>query len=147
LATGASCSAAAAYVKGTVKSALASGSTAAARLKGHTIATALDVYFTDPGLGGNALKAKKPVGSAVIDLTRVCQMTDVTTGASTCGGTYVDVTSAFGGASSLSVSALLACAAGQSNSSGTSWYGGSASLQELARTTFAAINNQKAFRA
>jgi hypothetical protein len=146
LASNASCASAAAYVKTTVKAAIASGATMGARLKGHTLATALDVYFTDTTLGGNALKAKKPIGGAVIDLTTVCQMTDGTTGASTCGGSYVDATSAFGGAGSLSVSALLAYATGQSNSGGTTWYGGSSTLQELARTTFAAVNNQKAFR-
>lgn len=147
LAANASCATAAAYAKATIKSAIASGASEPARLRGHTIATALDVYFTDPALGGNKLNAKKPVGGALIDLTTVCQMTDGTTGASTCGGTYVDATSAFGGASSLSVSALLSYAAGQANSGGTTWYGGNAALEELARTTFAAINNQKAFNA
>jgi hypothetical protein len=55
------------------------------------------------------------------------------------------VSSAFGGATSLTVSQLLAYAASQSNVGGTSWYGQVKVTQGLAKDAFDAINNQAAF--
>ena len=55
------------------------------------------------------------------------------------------LSAAFGGATSMSVSGLLSFASGQSNSGGTTWYGNVKATQELAKDTFDAINNEKAF--
>ena len=35
------------------------------------LATALDVYFSDPSLGGNKIGAPTPIGGVNIDLTQV----------------------------------------------------------------------------
>jgi hypothetical protein len=74
------------------------------------LATALDVYFSDPALGGNKIGAfnglgsKQPViGSIVIDLTKVCAMNDGNSGSGTCSGTFENASSAFGGATSMTV--------------------------------------------
>src|SRR5438445_10432785 len=45
-------------------------------LKAQMLATALDVYFSDPALGGNKIGAPGPIGSDLIDLTKVCNMID-----------------------------------------------------------------------
>ena len=49
------------------------------------------------------------------------------------------------GATSLTVSQMLAYAASQSNSGGSLWYGNVKSVQELAKNVFDAINNEVAF--
>ena len=82
-----------------------------------------------------------------IDLTQVCVMITSTGGISTCSGTYESVSSAFGGATSMTVSQMLAYAASQSNSGGSLWYGNVKSTQELAKNAFDAINNEVAFGA
>ena len=56
-----------------------------------------------------------------------------------------NVSSAFGGATSLTVGQMLYYAASQSTSSGTTWYGNVKSTQELTKDAFDAINNQVAF--
>ncbi len=64
------------------------------------------------------------------------------------GGTcssYADVSAAFGGATSLTVSQMLSYAAGQSNAGGSLWFGNVKSMQELAKDAFEAINNKTAF--
>jgi hypothetical protein len=71
-------------------------------------------------------------------------MIDSSNGTATCSGTFRNVSSAFGGATSLTVSQILAYAASQSNPGGTVWYGNVKSTQELAKDTFDAINNQVA---
>jgi hypothetical protein len=51
---------------------------------------------------------------------------------------------AFGGASHLTIDAMLAYAASQSNSGGTTWYGQVKATQVLAKDAFAKINDQSA---
>lgn len=66
------------------------------------------------------------------------------------GGRTVDVSdwsAAFGGADAMTVDQMLAYAASQSNVGGTSWYGQSKSVQELAKNAFDGINNQVVFAA
>ena len=75
-----------------------------AMLKAQMLATALDVYFSAPNLGGNRLTAPIPIGSVSIDLTKVCHMLDAANGSATCGSSYRNVAAAFGGATSLTVS-------------------------------------------
>ena len=141
----ASCSTVATYVTNIIKAANASGSSMNAMLKAQMLATALDVYFSDPALGGNKISAPAPVGGVTIDLTKVCSMIDSSSGTGTCFGTYLNASSAFGGATSLMVSQILAYAASQSTSGGSLWYGNVKSVQQLAKNTFDAINNQAAF--
>jgi hypothetical protein len=134
----ATCAQVAAYVTTIIKSASCGGSTCNAMLKAQMLATALNVYFSDPALGGNAINAGTPIGGVTIVLTMVC--TDIPT----CS-TFVDVSSAFGGAASLTVSQMLAFAASMSNVGGSIWYGNVKATQVLAKDAFDAINNQVAF--
>jgi hypothetical protein len=140
LASNSSCSAVATYVTNVIKAANASGPSMNAMLKAQMLATALDVYFSDPALGGNQIGAPSPIGAVAIDLTKIC------TNIGVCSN-YIDSSSAFGGSSSLTVSQILAYAAGQSNAGGTIWYANVKSVQERAKDVFDAINNQVAFSA
>jgi hypothetical protein len=138
-----SCKDIAAYVTNVIKAASSSGSSMNPMLKAQMLATALDVYFSDPALGGNKISAPVPIGGVTIDLTNVCKMIDGSGGTATCtAGSLRSVSSAFGGATSLTVSQMLAFAASQSNVGGTTWYGNVKTTQELAKDAFDAINNQ-----
>lgn len=153
LSAAANCAQVATYVYNVVKAANAGGSTMNAMLKAQMLATALDVYFSDPALGGNKIGAfnglgasQQPLGAVIIDLTKICHMLDGSGGA-TCGGVYESVSAAFGGATKLSVSDMLTYAASQSNAGGSIWYGNVKATQGLAKDAFDAINNQVAFSA
>ena len=100
-------------------------------LKAQMLATALDVYFSDPALGGNRIGASAPIGGLTIDLTAI-------------GGSE-NVSAAFGGATSMTVSQMLTYAAGQSTVGGTVWYGNVKARQGLAKDAFDGINNQIVF--
>jgi len=130
LSASAGCSTAATYVSGIIAAANAGGASMNAMLKAQMLATALDVYFSDPALGGNRIGAPAPIGGVVIDLTNI-------------GGT--NTSAAFGGATGLSVSELLAYASSQANSGGSTWYGNVKATQQLAKNTFDAINNARAY--
>jgi hypothetical protein len=80
------------------------------------------VYFSDASLGGNALGATAAVGSVRFDLT--------------------GVGAAFGGANSLTGLELLAFQNSVATSGGSVWYGNAKAVQELAKNTFDAINNE-----
>jgi len=141
----ASCSLEATYVYNLIKAANASGSSMNAMLKAQMLATSLDVYFSDPALGGNKIAAAQPIGGEKIDLTKVCVMIDSSTGTGSCSGNTESTSGAFGGATSGTVSFLLTYAAGQSNSGGSVWYGQIKTTQGLAKNTFDAINNHAAY--
>lgn len=126
----ATCRQVAGYVYNVVKAANAGGATMNAMLKAQMLATALDVYFSDPALGGNKIGAPTTIGSVVIDLTKI-------------PGTNGQAPLAFGGATSGSIGWLLSYAAGQSNVAGSLWYGQVKYIQEMAKDTFDAINNQQ----
>ena len=132
----ASCSAVATYTLNVIKAANASGSSMNAMLKAQMLATALDVYFSDPALGGNKIGAPAPIGGVSVDLTLIC--TDLSCAA------YENSSSVFGG-SPKTVLQMLTYAASQSNAGGDTWYGNVKSTQELAKDAFDAINNQKVF--
>jgi hypothetical protein len=134
----ATCAQVGTYVTNIIKAANCGGSTCNAMLKAQMLATALDVYFSDPALGENKINAPAPIGGVSIALTKVC--TDI----SVCS-TFTNTSSAFGGATSLTISQILGYAASQSNVGGTIWYGQVKATQELAKDTFDAINNQVAF--
>ncbi len=127
----------AAYVYNTIKAANAAGASMNTMLKGQMLATALNVYFSDPALGGNKINAPLVIGNEVVDLTMICK--DLT-----CS-TYEDASGAFGGASSLTISQILTYAASQSDAGGLMWYSNVKETQELAKDTFDAINNMKVF--
>jgi len=135
----ATCSQVATYVTNVIKAANASGTSMNAMLKAQMLATALDVYFSDPALGGNKINAAAPIGGVNIDVTLIC--TDLTCTA------FEDASSVFpsnsGGKES--VLDLLMDASNASNSGGSVWYGNVKSTQELAKDTFDALNNQKVF--
>jgi len=111
-----------------------------AMLKAQMLATALDVYFSAPALGGNMIGAPAPIGGVDIDLTKVCA------NPSTCT-TFIDARPAFGGATHKTVSDILSYEASQSNSGGSVWYGQVKATQELAKDVNDAINNEVAFGA
>jgi hypothetical protein len=137
----ATCAQVGTYVTNIIKAASAAGSTENPMLKAQMLATALDVYFGN-GLGGDPIGAPASFSGGVkIDLTKVCVMIDGSSGTATCGGTYKNVSAAFGGASSLTINQILAYAASQSNSGGSVWYGQVKATQDLAKNTFDAINN------
>jgi hypothetical protein len=117
-----------AYATSIIKAANASGTSMNPMLKAQMLATAFDVYFSDPARGGNKIGAPAPIGGVAIDLTHVPPI----------GST----SSAFGGATRMTVSQVLAYAAGQSNAGGSLWYGNAKSTQELAKDVFDAINNE-----
>jgi hypothetical protein len=138
LPTGSTCKQVAEYVNNVIKAANAGGATMNAMLKGQMLATALDVYFSESS--HNAIKAPSPIGALKVDLTKVC------TNIPSCTK-FVNASSAFGGATSMTVLELLEYAASKSDAGGKTWYEQKKSIQELAKDTFDAINNQVAFEA
>ena len=130
----ASCSTVATYVYNIIKAANSSGAAMNAMLKAQMLATALDVYFSNPALGGNKIGAPAPIGGVTVDLTWV-----------KAGTGYQNVSGAFGGAISLTVSQMLAYAASQSNLGGSMWYANVKTTQEKAKNAFDAINNSWVF--
>jgi hypothetical protein len=132
----ATCSQVTTYVGGVIKAANASGTSMNAMLKGQMLATALDVYFSDPALGGKKISAPAPIGGLSVDLTMIC--TDLSCNA------FEDSSSVFGGTPK-TVSEMLSYAASQSNAGGATWYGNVKATQELAKDAFDALNNQKVF--
>jgi hypothetical protein len=141
----ATCGQLAAYVTNVIKAASAAGSAMNAMLKAQMLATALDVYFSDPALGGNKIAAPAPIGGVAIDLTLVCRMIDGSGGTAACGGTFEDSSPVFGGSTHLTVSQMIAYASSQSSAGGSPWYANVKATQQLAKDAFDAINNQVAF--
>jgi len=142
------CSQVATYVYNAIKAASAGGSTMNPMLKAQDLATSLDVYFSGGnnfGSGGNPIGAPGPIGAVTIDLTKICKMIDSSGGTATCSGTFENVSSAFGGATSMTVSNMLLFQNTVSTSGGVSWYGQNKTTQGLAKDAFDAINNGVAF--
>jgi hypothetical protein len=140
----ATCAQVGTYVTNIIKAANASGASMNAMLKAQMLSTTLDVYFSTPGLGGNKIGAPTPIGTVNIDLTKVCNMLDGSSGTGTCSGSYANVGSAFGGATSMTVMNMLLFQNTVSNTGGTLWYGQVKSVQGLAKNAFDAINNRAA---
>jgi hypothetical protein len=138
------CAAVATYVNGVIRSANAGNASMAAMLRAQMLATALDVYFTDPANwtlanAGRFLNNEK-LGDRQVDLTKICSV-----GTSNCS---IDARAAFGGTSPQKVSDLITYAAGQYTSM-TNWYAATggltiAQLQSRAKDTFDTINNNLA---
>jgi hypothetical protein len=121
----ANCGQVALYVAAVMATANCGGPGCNSMLKAQLLAAALDAYVNDPALA-----------SASVDLTGIC--TDA------AGCSTQDDSGAFGGAASLTVSQILAYAAGQSNVGGSSWYGNVKATQVMAVGVFQAISNQEA---
>jgi hypothetical protein len=124
-----------------------SSNTCNTMLRAQMLATALDVYFSNSALGGNKINAPAPIGGVTIDLTKICKMIDNTNGTGTCSGSFESVRAAFGGATSLTVLAMLSYqnTADPAADAGASWYGQVKATQVLAKDAFDAINNGVAF--
>ncbi len=127
----ATCSQVAAYFTKVFNAANAGGTSMNPMLKAQMLATALDVYFSDPSLGGNKIGAPAPIGGVTIDLTDIAGSENVS--------------AAFGGATSMTALQMLSYAASQSNAGGSTWYANVKAAQGLAKDAFDAINNQAVF--
>jgi len=101
------------------------------QLVAQELTTGLNVYFSDPALGGNQLAAPAPIGSSLVDLTQVC--TGVSGGV--CSG-YENDSTVFGGAASVTPLHMLQL---------TNVLKLNGSQQLLATHAFSAVNNQLAF--
>lgn len=141
----ATCSQVATYVGNVIKAAEAPGVSANAALKGQVLATALSVYFSDPSLGGNQIGAPAAIGAVTVDVTHVCGMTDSVSGTGTCPGALGSASTAFGGATSMTVLQMLSYAASQSNVGGSTWYANVSATEHRAKNAFDSINNLDAF--
>ena len=138
------------YVYTIIKNATCSGPSTSpcnAMLKAQMLATALDVYFSDPTLGGNRIGAPGPIGAVSIDLSKVCNMIDGSGGTASCSGTFSNVASLFGVTKCATVMTMLIY---QNTSDpladgGAVWYGNVKASQVGAKNAFDAINNQVAF--
>jgi streptogramin lyase len=132
------------YTYNIIKAANASGALMNPMLRAQMLATALDVYFSDPSLGGDKINAPTPIGGVTIDLTKICQPID---GTATCSGPFENVSSAFGGATSMTVMNMLLYqnTVDPSADAGANWYGQVKATQVLAKDAFDAINNELAF--
>lgn len=132
------CPAVASYVKSVLDS--GKDSNAMSReLKAQTLTTALNVFYSDPNLGGNQLNAPAPIGSYTIDLTDICTSRD----GDSC--IMVDARSAFGDNATLTILQALTLASSQSSAGGASWYGSSTAKTSMALDTFYAINHSWVF--
>jgi hypothetical protein len=154
----ATCSAVGTYVYNVIKAANCAvainyggykGSYCNAMLKAQMLATALDVYFSDPALGGNKINAPTPIGGIHVDLTHICKMIDGS-GGSTCSGSYEDASPAFSStcetvSQMLTDAASHAAAASAANPYAVAWYGQVKATQVLAKDAFDSINNSVAY--
>jgi len=160
----ATCSQDATYVNNIIKAATctSSSNTCNTMLRSQMLATALDVYFSDPTLGGNKVGAfnglggsTPALGGVAIDLSKVCAMIDGSSGA-TCSGVTEDARPEFGIAPPalgttvslmLLYSDFLSAVNGSpvaSSPNGSTWYKNIKARQVIAKDAFDSINNQKA---
>ena len=151
----ATCAQVATYVANVVTAANALGASENAKLKAQMLATALNVYFSDPSLGGNYIGAPGRLGPYLIRLWYICDNTTLSPG---CGG-FEDTSTAFGAPSPTgscliwgscmpsrrSVLQMLSYASSRSNIGGSLWYGQVSTTQERAKDAFDAINSQVAY--
>jgi hypothetical protein len=132
------------YVSNIIKAATCTSTskTCNSMLRAQMLSTALDVYFS--ANGNNKINAPAPIGGLTVDLTHICKMIDGSGGTATCSGSYENVSSVFGGVTSLTVLQML----NYQNTSdpladaGAVWYGQNKTNQVMAKDAFDAINNQ-----
>jgi hypothetical protein len=148
------CSGVANYVVGTINAAtrdkINDPSNLNAMLKAQILGTALNIYFSDPLMGGNRLGAPAPIGQSLVDLQHLCNLKDLPSGEAVCSGIR-DVSAAFNGESSMSVAALVEWASAQASPASSTnrlaspWYGQDKTLQDLSKDAFDSINNNVGF--
>ena len=158
--TATTCAAEATYVANIISGATCSTSgTCNTMLRAQMLATALDVYFSDPSLGGNrigsfnGLGSNQPsLGGVAINLSHICSMADGSTGAA-CSGTYEDARPEFGIAPpclGTTIGQMLAYSNASSATNGNpvatantgaSWYLQNKGRQVYAKDGFDNINN------
>jgi len=134
-------------------------------LRAQMLATALNVYFSDPSRGYTTTAVPKtkppswflpgvPIGAFVMDLTAVCPMVaNSLTGAATCQNNTPSTNGFTAGAlpsASMTVQAILTHASTSpspfnGSTSNPVWYAGDRTKQEIAKNVFDQINNQLAF--
>jgi len=163
--TATTCRAEASYVTNIINAAnCSSGGTCNLMLRAQMLATALDVYFSTPTLGGNRIGAynglgmnQPPLGNVGINLSQVCSMSD-SGGSGTCTGTYEDARPEFGIASTClgaNISTMLSYSNYNSMqngspvatpNTGTTWYNQTKNPKQVyAKDSFDSFNNQKAY--
>jgi hypothetical protein len=132
-------------------------------LKAQMLATALDVYFSDPtkGYTSQAVGKTKPpstflthgsLGGFNMDMTAVCPMVDnSTTGTASCKNAMPSTNGFASGAvpsAAMTIQAILTYAAtSPSPYSAGVWYAGDRTKQEILKNIFDQINNSDAFAA
>ncbi|HLM50877.1 MAG TPA: hypothetical protein VK279_10045, partial [Solirubrobacteraceae bacterium] len=126
-------------------------------LKAQMLATALDVWFSGPGWTSTTVSKVKPpstflshnsLGTFNMDTTAICPMVDnSSTGTATCKNNTPS-TNAFASyalpAASMTMQAILDYAANPAFS-GTTWYAGNRTKQEILKNVFDQFNNRFAF--
>ena len=159
----ATCTQVATYVSNVIGAATCGGNTCNAMLRAQMLATALDVYFSTAGLGGNQIGAYNglggntpPIGNIPINLSHMCSMVDGSSGA-TCTGSYGDTRPEFGivstgGCLGTTVGQMLAYAdffstpngmPVASSTNGSNWYRQIKNPRQVyAKDSFDNINNQ-----
>jgi hypothetical protein len=166
-AAGKSCTDLVAYINGILNGASATNMNN--MLKAQMLGTALDVYFstetlgystTATGSGKNQIKppstflSVKNLGTFKMDTTAVCPMVDnLSTGTATCIGNKPSTDAVAAGAvpsSPMSMQAILGYAATTPTpfnglTSGSVWYGGDRTKEEILKNIFDQFNNQLAF--
>ncbi len=161
--TATTCTTEAMYVYNIIKAAscTSSASTCNSMLRAQMLATALDVYFSTPSLGGNKIGAYSGLGSnqpalggVAIDLSTVHPCTDSSSG-STCTSTKEDVRPEYGiaapclgttvgqmlGYSNYTPSALNGSPVATATT-GATWYNQNKGRQVYAKDGFDNTNNQ-----
>jgi hypothetical protein len=161
-AAGKGCSQLQTYVTSILKGATATNMNV--MLRAQMLGTALDVYFSDPTMGytTTSKSGKKPpstflthgaLGGVNIDTTAICPMSDnSTTGTAACKNNTPSTNGFASGAfpaACMTVQGILTYESGNPPFNGSTaspvWYGGSRTLQEIAKNTYDQINNQDAF--
>jgi hypothetical protein len=146
----------------------ASASNMNAMLKAQMLATALNVYFSDPALGYTSTTVNKvkppstfllngPLGSFSMDMTAICPEVDnLSTGTATCSNNTPSTNAVSAGAvtsAAMTVQAILDYESTTTPSpfngstSSSAWYGTNRTLEEIAKNIFDQINNEQAFSA
>jgi hypothetical protein len=162
-AAGKTCGQLVTYVNNVIKAASATNMNV--MLKAQMLATALDVYFSDPNLGykTTSLNKTKPpstfltqgsLGLFTMDLTAVCPMVDNTiSGSASCKNSTPSTNGFASGAvpqASMTIQAILNFASTtpspfNGSTANSVWYGGNRTLEEVLKNIFDQINNNAAF--
>jgi hypothetical protein len=157
-----SCTALATYVSGILTKANATNMNT--MLKAQMLGTALDVWFSGPGWTSTKIGSVKPpsnflshnnLGTFNMDTTAVCPMVDnLNTGSATCKNNLPSTDAVLAGAvptSPMTMQAILDFASTTPvpfngvTGTGSIWYGGNRTKQEILKNIFDQFNNQDAF--